>query len=46
MGGEATLFVNIPGMLIVLGGSFSALFVKFPMRTVLGTVKVTTKAFL
>ena len=46
MGGQVTLFVNIPGLLIVLGGSFSALFVKFPMRTVLGTVKVTANAFL
>jgi len=46
MGGEATLFVNVPGLLIVLGGSFSALFVKFPMKTVLLTFKVTGKAFL
>jgi len=46
MGGEVTLFVNVPGLLIVLGGSFSALFVKFPMGTVLTTVKVTTNAFL
>lgn len=46
MGGEAGLFINVPGLLIVLGGSFSALFVKFPMRTVLGTVKVTMNAFL
>ena len=46
MGGSAGMFVNIPGLLIVLGGSFSALFVKFPMRTVLGTVRVTTNAFL
>jgi len=40
MGGQATLFVNIPGLLIVLGGSFSVLFVKFPMKTVLLTLKV------
>jgi chemotaxis protein MotA len=46
LGGEAALFVNVPGLLIVLGGSFSALFVKFPMKTVLGTFQVTTKAFL
>jgi chemotaxis protein MotA len=46
MGGEATLFVNVPGLLIVMGGSFSALFVKFPMKTVLRTFKVAGKAFL
>ena len=46
MGGEATLFVNVPGLLIVLGGSFACLFVKFPMSTVLTTIKVTTNAFL
>ena len=46
MGGDATLFLNVPSLLIVLGGSFSALFVKFPMKTVLGTLQVTTKAFL
>ncbi len=46
MGGQATLFVNVPGLLIVLGGSFSVLFVKFPMKTVLLTLKVTGKAFV
>ncbi len=46
MGGSAGLFVNVPGLLIVVGGSFSALFVKFPMKTVLLTMKVLTKAFL
>ncbi len=46
MGGSAGLFVNVPGLLIVVGGSFSVLFVKFPMKTVLKTMKVLTKAFL
>ena len=46
MGGQAGLFVNVPGLLIVLGGSFSVLFVKFPMKTVLLTLKVTGKAFV
>ncbi len=46
MGGDAGLFINVPGLLIVIGGSFSVLFVKFPMRTVLSTIKVTTNAFL
>lgn len=46
MGGSAMLFVNVPGLLIVVGGCFSALFVKFPMKTVLLTFKVTAKAFL
>ena len=46
MGGQAILFVNVAGLLIVVGGCFSALFVKFPMKTVLLTFKVTAKAFL
>jgi chemotaxis protein MotA len=46
MGGQAILFVNVPGLLIVVGGCFSALFVQFPMKTVLLTFKVTAKAFL
>jgi len=46
MGGSAILFVNVAGLLIVVGGCFSALFVKFPMKTVLLTFKVTAKAFL
>jgi len=41
MGGQAILFVNVAGLLIVVGGCFSALFVKFPMKTVLLTFKVT-----
>ena len=46
MGGQAILFINVAGLLIVVGGCFSALFVKFPMKTVLLTFKVTAKAFL
>ncbi len=46
MGGSAILFINVAGLLIVVGGCFSALFVKFPMKTVLLTFKVTAKAFL
>jgi chemotaxis protein MotA len=46
MGGDAMLFFNVPSLLIVFGGSFSALLVKFPMKTVLLTMKVSTKAFL
>ena len=46
LGGQAVLFINVAGLLIVVGGCFSALFVKFPMKTVLLTFKVTAKAFL
>jgi chemotaxis protein MotA len=46
IGGSAGMFLDVPSILIVIGGSFSALFVKFPMKTVLNTLKVTTKAFL
>lgn len=46
LGGSVMLFINVPGLLIVVGGCLAALFVKFPMKTVLLTMKVTTKAFL
>ncbi len=46
LGGSVMLFVNVPSLLIVVGGCLAALFVKFPMKTVLLTMKVTTKAFL
>jgi chemotaxis protein MotA len=45
MGGSASTFINIPGLLIVLGGSFATLFIKFPLQAVLNAAKVTMNAF-
>ncbi len=46
MGGSAIMFVNIPGLLIVIGGSFAATFIKFSMSDVINTIKVVLKAFM
>ena len=45
MGGSPGIFINIPGLIIVVGGSFSTLFIKFPLKDVFNTVKVTMNAF-
>jgi chemotaxis protein MotA len=45
MGGTASIFFNVPGLLIVVGGSLAALFVKFPLHAVFNAVKVTMNAF-
>ena len=45
-GGSALIFVNIPGLLIVLGGSIATTFIKFSMSDVVNTIKVVMKAFL
>ncbi len=45
MGGTINIFLNVPGLLIVVGGSLSTLFIKFPMKAVFNTIKVTMNAF-
>ncbi|MBL0732633.1 MAG: MotA/TolQ/ExbB proton channel family protein [Desulfosarcina sp.] len=46
MGGSAGIFINIPGLLIVVGGSIATAFMKFTMAEVIGSLKVAMKAFL
>ncbi len=46
MGGSATMFINIPGLLIVVGGTIAVTFMKFKMSDVLGSIAVAMKAFL
>ena len=43
MGGGVAAFFDIPSLLIVLGGTFAATLVKFPMGDVIGVMKVTQK---
>ncbi len=38
-------FVDIPSVLIVVGGTFAVTFIMFPMKTVIGSIKVAMKAF-
>ena len=45
-GGSALVFINIPGLLIVVGGTIAACFIKFTMVDVINTVKVAMKAFM
>lgn len=46
MGGSLMLFLNAPGMLIVVGGSIATTFIKFTMKDVIGSIQVAMKAFL
>ncbi|MFQ5649083.1 MAG: motility protein A [bacterium] len=43
MGGGVAPFIDIPSLLIVLGGTFSAALVNFPFQDVMGLMKVTQK---
>jgi len=44
LGGNPGGFVDIPSMVVVIGGTFAATFVMFPLGTIIGTVKVAMKA--
>ncbi|WP_419663733.1 MotA: chemotaxis motility protein A [Desulfosarcina variabilis str. Montpellier] len=46
IGGSAMIFFNIPGLLIVVGGTLAATFIKFTMADVIGSINVAMKAFL
>lgn len=45
MGGSAAAFVNVPGLIIVVGGTLFVNLMKFPLGHTLGAVKVAGKAF-
>lgn len=44
-GGNAEIFIDIPSMMVVFGGSFAATLVNFPLNEVIGVFKVVSKAF-
>ncbi len=46
LGGSPLMFVNIPSVLIVVGGTFAVTFIKFKMSDVIGSIAVAMKAFL
>ena len=46
IGGSAGMFFNIPGILIVVGGTLAATFIKFSVSDVLNTISVVMKTFL
>ena len=43
--GSLVTFIDIPSMLIVLGGTFAAIFVNFTLKEVIGVLSVVKKAF-
>ena len=45
MGGEASIFINVPGLLIVVGGTLATCFIKFSMKDVINSISVVMKAF-
>ncbi len=44
-GGPLTLFVNIPSLLITIGGTFGIIFINYPMRDVFGVFGVIRNVF-
>jgi chemotaxis protein MotA len=45
MGGNMGGFIDIPSVVIVFGGTCASIFIMYPMKTVLGSIKVAMKAF-
>jgi flagellar motor component MotA len=45
VGGSAGIFLNVPGILIVVGGALAATCIKFTLSDVLNSVAVAMKAF-
>lgn len=45
LGGSPGMFVNVPSMLIVVGGTIGASLVQNPLKVVLGVAKIVGKAF-
>jgi chemotaxis protein MotA len=46
IGGSALIFVNVPGILIVVGGTLATCFIKFSMKDVINSMAVVMKAFM
>ncbi|MCA8995956.1 MAG: motility protein A [Planctomycetaceae bacterium] len=46
LGGSILPFVNVPSIMITIGGSIAALLINFPMRKVLGVFSVVKKCFV
>jgi len=46
LGGGASIFFNVPSILIVFGGTIATTFIKFKMDDVIGSFNVAMKAFL
>ena len=45
-GGDLNTFVNTPGVLIVVGGTFASAFVQFGLKDVINSIQVVMKTFI
>ena len=45
-GGDMLIFVNVPGLLIVVGGTIATCFIKFSLADVINSFSVAMKAFM
>ena len=45
-GGNFTMFIHVPSMLIVFGGTIAATLINFPLADVIGVIKTVKNAFL
>ena len=45
IGGTFSVFINIPGLLIVVGGTIATSFIKFTMEDIINSISVAMKAF-
>ena len=45
IGGTFSIFINIPGLLIVIGGTIATTFIKFSMEDIINSIRVAMKAF-
>ena len=45
MGGSPLVFVNIPALFVVIGGTIGVVFTRFPLQTVFGSVGVVKNSF-
>jgi chemotaxis protein MotA len=46
MGGSLTAFINIPSLLVVVGGTMASALINFPLDKVMGVVSITKKTLL
>jgi chemotaxis protein MotA len=46
MGGGIALFVNVPSLMIVVGGTLGATMINYPLKDVLGAIQVVKTVFL
>ena len=46
LGGSILMFVNIPSVLVVVGGTIATVMIAYPLSEVLGLFKVAMKVFM